>query len=66
MDRLEVARMTRTPKFMLIRGCGIGNGIHMIRASVRARVGAMENSSGEEASGRIGSLMNSFSASANG
>jgi hypothetical protein len=54
------------PKFILIRGCGIGSGIHMIRASVRARVGAMENSSGEEVDGRIGSLMNSFSASANG
>jgi hypothetical protein len=23
--------MNRMPKFMLIRGCGIGNGIHMIR-----------------------------------
>jgi hypothetical protein len=54
------------PKFMLIKGCGIGNGIHMIRARVKARVGAIENSSGEEASGHIDSLMNSFSASANG
>jgi hypothetical protein len=58
--------MNRMPKFMLTRGCGIGSGIHMMRASVRARVGAMENSSGEEVDGRIGSLMNSFSASANG
>jgi hypothetical protein len=46
------------PKFMLI--------IHIIRARVRARVRAIENSSGEEAIGHIGSLMNSFSASANG
>jgi hypothetical protein len=51
---------------MLIRGCAIGNGIHRVRARVSARVGAMENSSGEEASGCMGSLMNSFSASANG
>jgi hypothetical protein len=51
---------------MLIKGCGIGNGIHMIRARVSARVGVMQNSSGEEASGRIGSLVNSFIALANG
>jgi hypothetical protein len=37
-----------------------------MRARVSARVGVMENSSGEEASGRIGSLINSFSGSANG
>jgi hypothetical protein len=50
----------------LIKGCGIGNGIHIMRARVSARVGAMENSSGEEVSGHIGSLMNNFSALANG
>jgi hypothetical protein len=66
MDRLEVAKINRIPKFMLIRGCGIGNGIHIMRARESARVGAMENSSGEEASGHIGSLINSFSALTNG
>jgi hypothetical protein len=66
MDRLEVARINRMPKFMLIKGCGIGNGMHMIRDRVSAKVGATENSSGEEASGCTGSLMNSFSALAKG
>jgi hypothetical protein len=66
MDRLEVARISRILKFMLIKGCGIGNGIHIMRVRVSARVGTMENSSGEEACGRMGSLINSFSALANG
>lgn len=64
--RLDVARMNRTPRFMLISGSGMGIGIHIERASVRARVGARVNRSTEEVEGYRGSLMNSFRASAMG
>ena len=39
--RLDVARMNNTPRFMLIRGYGIGSGVHIIRAMDKARVGAI-------------------------
>ena len=39
--RLDIASMNNTPRFMLIRGCGIGKGTHMVRASVKARIGAI-------------------------
>lgn len=39
--RLEVARMNRSPIFMLISGYGSGSGIHITRAIVKASVGAM-------------------------
>lgn len=61
--RLKVARMNKTPKFMLINGYSIGIGIHMDRASVTARVGAMIKRNTEEVDRRRGSLMNSFRAS---
>lgn len=54
------------PRFRLIRGNGIGRGIHMDNASVRARLGAITYNVLEEVEGLIGSLMNSFTASANG
>lgn len=44
----------------------MGSGIHRLRASVRDRVGARINRVVEEASGRRGSLVNSFTASAKG
>lgn len=52
--------------FMLIRGWGIGSGIHIVIARVRARVGAMINRVTEDVEGLRGSLMNNFMASANG
>lgn len=58
--------MNSTAKFMLIRGCGMGRGIHMVRARVRARIGAIINMDGEDVDGRKGSLINSFTASAAG
>lgn len=51
---------------MLIRGWGIGSGIHMVIARVRARVGAIMNREIEDVEGLRGSLINSFIASANG
>lgn len=61
-----MASMNRTPRFMLIRGYGIGSGIHIVRASVRARIGATMNMVIDDVSGWRGSLMNSFTASAIG
>lgn len=65
-ERLDVARINKTPKFRLTRGCGMGSGIHRLRASDRDNVGAIINRVEEVARGRSGSLMNSFIASANG
>lgn len=65
-ERLDVARMNRTPKFRFTRGCGMGSGIHRLRASDRDSVGAIMNRVVEVVRGRRGSLMNSFMASANG
>lgn len=64
--KLDIASMNNTARFMLISGWGIGSGIHIVRARVRARIGAMMNMDGEEVRGRSGSLMNSFRASAMG
>lgn len=49
-----------------MRGWGIGSGIHIVNARVRAREGAVMNKKIEEVIGLRGSLMNSFMASANG
>lgn len=51
---------------MLIREWGMGSGIHIVRASVSARIGAKMNMVIEEVRGRNGSLVNSFTASAIG
>lgn len=64
--KLEVARMNRAPRFRLASGKGIGSGIHSDSARVRARVGAIINRDIDEESGRSGSLINSFIASAKG
>lgn len=61
-----MARINRIPKFRLTRGCGMGSGIHRLRASDKDSVGAMMNRIVEVVRGRRGSLMNSFIASANG
>lgn len=65
-ERLDVARMNRIPRFKLISGCGIGSGIHRLNASVSDRVGAIINNEIDVVRGRIGSLIKSFIASANG
>lgn len=51
---------------MLISGYGIGRGIHMVRARVKARIGAIMNIETEEVRGRRGSLINNLTASAMG
>ena len=50
---------------MLFRS-GMGSGIHMVRASVRARIGAIMNINMEDVRGRRGSLVKSLTASAIG
>lgn len=64
--RLDMASINRTPRFMLMSGYGMGRGVHIMRASVRARIGAMMNMDVEDVSGRSGSLVKSFRASAIG
>lgn len=44
----------------------MGRGIHIVRARVRAKIGAIMNMDVEDVSGRKGSLVNSFTASAIG
>ena len=63
---LDMASINSTPRFMLMRGYGMGRGIHIVRARVRARIGAMMNMEVEDVAGRSGSLMNSLIASAMG
>lgn len=64
--RLDMANMNSTPRFMLIRGCGMGRGVHIVRARVRARIGAIMNMEIEDVRGRRGSLVKSLTASAIG
>lgn len=64
--RLDMASINSTPKFMLMRGYGMGRGIHIVRARVRARIGAMMNMETEEVDGRRGSFVKSLIASAKG
>lgn len=65
-ERLEVAKINKMPRFKLISGWGIGSGIHRLNASVSDRVGAIMNNEIDVVRGRIGSLINSFMASAKG
>lgn len=64
--RLDIASINRTPRFMLMRGYGMGRGIHMVRARLRARIGARINIEIEDVAGRSGSLIKSLMASAIG
>lgn len=64
--RLDTASINNTPRFMLIKGYGIGKGIHIVKASVRARIGAIINIEIEDVRGRSGSLVNNLTASAIG
>lgn len=65
-ERLDVAKKNKIPRLRLINGWGKGRGIHRLKASVRDKVGAIINNVIDVVSGRMGSLMNSFMASANG
>ncbi len=58
--------MNRTPRLRLISGCGMGRGVHIVRARVRARTGAIMNIETDDVRGRRGSFVNSFTASAIG
>ena len=51
---------------MSVKEYGIGSGVHIIRASRRARVGARMNKIGDACVGRRGSLINNFTPSAIG
>ena len=64
--RLDIANMNSTPRFILMRGYGMGKGIHMVRARLRARIGAKINIEIEDVAGRNGSLIKSLMASAIG
>lgn len=44
-------------------GWGSGIGIHNVKASVRARIGAAKKRKGEEVEGRMGSFIKSFNPS---
>lgn len=58
--------MNSTPRFMLISGYGVGRGLHIVRARVKASAGAVMNMAVEDVAGRRGSLVNSLIASAKG
>lgn len=47
-------------------GYGIGKGIHIVRARVKAKIGAIINIETDEVRGRRGSLINNLTASAMG
>lgn len=64
--RLDMASINSIPRFMLIRGYGMGRGVHIVKARVRARVGAIMNREVEDVRGRKGSLVKSLMASAIG
>ena len=64
--RLDIVSMNNTPRFMLMRGYGMGREIHTVRVRVRARIGAMMNTVVEDVAGRRGFLVNSLIASAKG
>lgn len=64
--RLDMASMNNTPRFILTRGCGMGKGVHIVRARARARIGAVINMEIEEVRGRRGSFVKSLTASAIG
>lgn len=61
-----MATRKRTPRFRSTKGNGRGRGAQVVRARTRASIGIRMNSIGEEVEGRMGSLVNSFSPSANG
>lgn len=65
-ERLDVAKINSMPMLRFSSGCGIGRGIHNDNARNSDRVGAIINKVADVFSGRRGSLMKSFMASAKG
>lgn len=63
---LDTAIRNKSPKFMLISGSGIGRGVQINSARVKASVGAAINMVGDDWAGASGSLIKSFSPSAIG
>lgn len=55
-----MASMNSTPRFILMSGYGMGSGIHIVSASVRARIGAIINMNMEDVRGRRGSFGKEF------
>lgn len=64
--RLDIASRNSTPRFRSASENGMGRGVQMEIARVRASIGVRMNRIGEEVEGRTGSLMNSFTPSASG
>lgn len=64
--KLDMARMNKSPRLRLIRGLGMGRGVHKRRAVIKARAGAITYRVVVEVAGFEGSLVNSFIASAKG
>lgn len=60
MASLDTASMNNTPRFMLMRGQGMDRGIHMVKAKVRVRTGAIINMEIEDIADHNGSLMNNL------
>lgn len=58
--------MNSRPRLRSIRAWGIGSGVQMVRASVRARIGAIINIETDDVKGRRGSFVKSLTASAIG
>lgn len=61
-----MARINKSPRLKLIRGLGIGRGVHNRRAMEKARAGAMVWRVVVEVEGFKGSLVKSLTASAKG
>lgn len=60
VTRLDMASIKSTPKFMLIRGYGMGKGIHIFRPRVRARSGVIINLDIDDVGDHSSSLVTSL------
>lgn len=58
--KLDTADLNNTHKFMLITGYGIGNRIRIVKASGRAKLGAVINTDTDDVSGCKDSLINNY------
>lgn len=64
--RLDRARINKIPRLRSVIGRGMGIGAHRVMARVRASMGVARNKNGDDADGRMGSLMKSLTPSAIG
>lgn len=64
--RLDIASMKSSPRLRSARENGMGSGVQMEIARIRASIGVVMNRIGEDVDGRIGSFTNNFTPSANG